>query len=101
MAVLRRRTRIVSFRISEEEYQDLMDLCAVRQARSLSDYARLATLGQFDASSSNGNEPAGILSDVCRQLRLLDGEVKRLAGLIEPQRFRSALSFRDVESSQA
>jgi uncharacterized protein YerC len=100
MAVLRRRTRIVSFRISEEEYEDLMDLCAIRQARSLSDFARVATLGQSQANAPS-NHAEGMLSDVYRQLRLLDREVKRLAALVEPGRLDTYLALRPMEASQA
>lgn len=95
-----RRTRIVSFRISEEEYERLMDLCAIRQARSVSDFARLATLGQFQADTLN-NHSDDTLRDLYRQLRVLDREVKRLAGMIEPRRVEPVLSFRTIESSQA
>lgn len=96
--MLSRRTRIVSFRISEEEYESLMDSCALRRARSLSDFARLATLGQSQPDRSN-NEAEGMLRDLYRQLRALDQEVKRLARLIEPGRLESALSFSSAESS--
>lgn len=89
MAVLRRRTRIVSFRISEEEYQDLVNLCAMRQARSLSDFARLATFSQFESRPSTA-KPENTLREIYRKLGALDREVKRLAGLLQP-----------VESSQA
>ena len=99
MAVLRRRTRIVSFRISEEEYQDLVNLCAMRQARSLSDFARLATFSQFEAKTATGR-PENTLREIYRKLGALDREVKRLAGLIEPRRLDSAPSPLAVESSQ-
>ena len=95
-----RRTRVVSFRISEDEYEELMDLCVVRQARSLSDLARLATLSQSQPNGSNGHAER-MLTDVYRQLRLLDGEVKRLAALVEPQRLDRLLSLRRVEEAQA
>jgi hypothetical protein len=99
MAVLRRRTRIVSFRISEEEYQDLVNLCAMRQARSLSDFARLATFSQFEAKTSTG-KPENTLREIYRKLGALDREVKRLAGLIEPRGLDSVPSLQAVESSQ-
>lgn len=40
MAVLSRRSRMVSFRLSEQEYECLLALCSSRGARSLSDLAR-------------------------------------------------------------
>ena len=98
--MFRRRTRVVSFRISEEEYQDLMDLCAIRQARSLSDFARAATLGQSQPGAPDGRRER-MLSDVYRQLRVLDGEVKRLSALVEPKRLDTLLHLRPIEASQA
>lgn len=100
MSVLARRTRVVSFRISEQEYEDLMDLCAIRRARSLSDFARLATLGQSQGHIANG-QTDGTLRDVYRQLRVLDHEVKRLAGLVEVRHTAPVLDFRSIESEQA
>ena len=97
MPVLRRRTRIVSFRISEEEYQDLVNLCAMRQARSLSDFARWATFSQFE-SKSQTNKPENTLREIYRKLGALDREVKRLAGLVEPRRMDSVPSLQPVAS---
>ena len=97
--MFRKRTRVVSFRISEEEYEDLMDLCAMRQARSLSDFARLATLGQFHGQGA-GAQPDGTLREVYRQLRVLDGEIKRLSALVEPQYVERLLTLNPVPAAQ-
>ena len=88
--MITRRTRIVSFRISDQEYEELIGLCAVRQARTVSEYARLATLGQ--CHNATAAQPQEALRDVYRRLRLLDGEVKRLANLIKPHDVDSVLS---------
>ena len=96
--MLRRRTRIVSFRISEEEYQDLVNLCAMRQARSLSDFARLATFSQFEAKSPT-HKPENTLREIYRKLGALDREVKRLAGLVEPQGLDSVRTLQPAGSS--
>jgi hypothetical protein len=98
MAVLTRRTRVLSFRISEEEYQDLINLCMMRQSRSLSDFARLATLSQFEATTSN-TKSENALREVYRKLGALDREVKRLAALVEPRRLDSVGDLDPVESS--
>lgn len=37
---LKRRTRLLTFRVSEEEYQDLKALLASQSARSLSEFVR-------------------------------------------------------------
>lgn len=44
LPVYRPRTRLVNFRLSEDEYLTLKDTCARSGARSVSDYARAAVL---------------------------------------------------------
>jgi len=73
---------MVSFRLSEEEYEGLKHICMTVGARSLSDIAREAVQRLL----SNGAEPK---SDGDAQMRALhqrmdalDQEVKRLAGLV-------------------
>ena len=99
MDIVKRRTRVVSFRVSEEEYQDLVSICLRRQARSISDFARFVTLSQ---SKSDGpeNRPESMLQQIHSKLGLIDCEVRRLAGLIEPQPFDSVAMFQPVASSR-
>ena len=42
MSILKPRTRVVYFRVSEEEFLRLMDLCPTHGARSISELARSA-----------------------------------------------------------
>lgn len=100
MAVLTRRTRIVSFRVSEEEYQDLVSLCLTRQARSISDFARLVTLGQFEVNGSEAKAESA-LQQIHRKLGAIDREVRRLAELIEPQHFNGDTAITALKSSLA
>ena len=44
MAVTKPRTRLVNFRLSEEEFRTLREACETGGARSLSDFARTAVL---------------------------------------------------------
>jgi hypothetical protein len=74
---------MVSFRLSEEEYEGLKHICITVGARSLSDIAREAVQRLL----SNGAEPK---RDGDAQMRLLyermdalDQEVKRLAALVD------------------
>ena len=98
--MITRRTRVVSFRISEEEYQDLVNLCVMRQARSVSDFARLATFSQFEVHASKG-KPEAALREVYRRLGALDRELKRLAELIEPRRVAPVLELNPESSAMA
>ncbi|HUJ21952.1 MAG TPA: hypothetical protein VLX58_10545 [Bryobacteraceae bacterium] len=76
---------MVSFRLSEEEYESLKHTCVAAGARSLSDVARDAVQRMLD----NGAEPK---KDLEREVRLLshrmdelDHELKRLAQLVNPR----------------
>ncbi len=46
MPVARPRTRLVNFRVNDEEYAALLAACSEHGARSISDFARLAVLGR-------------------------------------------------------
>jgi hypothetical protein len=61
MAVTKPRTRLVNFRVSEDEFQSLREACESGGARSISDFARCAVL------TSNGERPQ---SDDLLRLRL-------------------------------
>jgi hypothetical protein len=85
MPVLRRRSKMVSFRLSEQEYQGLVSLCGARGARSLSDLARDAMHNLLGAS--NGSESAGGVEIEVRKLNgrieEIDRGLKRLTQLLE------------------
>lgn len=48
MSVLRPRTRLVYFRVSEEEYMQLASACQTLALRSISDVARMAVQEMLD-----------------------------------------------------
>ena len=52
--VINPRTKLVNFRLSEEEFEDLRQACGSLGARSISDFARSAVLGKFKLAA----EPA-------------------------------------------
>lgn len=84
MAVLKRRTRVVSFRLSEEEYMELRNSCIAQGARSVSDYARAAACRL--AGARNGSQESTVevtIRKLFGSYQELDREVKRLARLIE------------------
>jgi hypothetical protein len=53
MAVFRPRNRLVNFRVSEDELQSLRDACETGGARSISDFARYAILGNNSGHPEN------------------------------------------------
>jgi hypothetical protein len=91
MAVIKRRSKMVSFRLSEQEYQDLLVLCEQRGSRSISDLARDAVFNLLvptnGHSNGNGHGADGSVielrvHDLDGRMQELDREVKRLADLL-------------------
>lgn len=78
MTVLKPRSRTISIRLSEEEYQSLKRLCSVTSARSVSDLARDAM--RVALNGSNRDDMFGVRMDEFRsQLKRLDRKIDRLA----------------------
>lgn len=82
MAVLRRRSKMVSFRLSEQEYEGLISLCTTRGARSLSDLARDAMCRLLDAGNGSGDGVETEIERLHGRMEELDREVRRLAELV-------------------
>src|SRR5262249_21642193 len=86
MQVFKRRTRMVNFRLSDDEYQDLREMCLAHGSRSISDFARLAVCQGVNSGNSWSNGSAGKIESSVQELRTrfeeLDREVKRLARLL-------------------
>jgi hypothetical protein len=72
MAVLKRRNRIVTFRLAEDEFEHIRSLCVAEGARSISDFAR--------AALCNGAtpRPISIEAGLDARMRRLDGKVEEL-----------------------
>lgn len=73
MAVIKRRTRMVIFRLTEEEYADLKSECASRGARNVSDFARTALLESIGHGAG----------ELRRKLDQIESGVNRLEQLIK------------------
>jgi len=81
MTVLNPRSRMISVRLSEEEYSTLRHLCSVTGARSVSDFARDAM--RVLLNGANREIVPGILVDEFRsQMRSLDRKIEQLAAHI-------------------
>jgi hypothetical protein len=74
---LKRRARLVTFRLDEDEYQNLRDRSMAQGARSISDYTR-SVLCYWVGSPTESSREA--LDAEVSQLRR---EVERLARLVE------------------
>jgi len=83
--MLKTRTRLVSFRLSEEEYQRLKFVCSQKGARSISDGAR-ALLCQnrgFSDELSPENGASAKSGHLIESLERLNSGINRLTDLVE------------------
>ena len=84
MAVLKRRSRIVSFRLSQEEYEALKDTSIAQGARSISGFARTAACSFTVLRDGLPEQPVETtIRRLHRKVEQLDREVRRLAQLVE------------------
>jgi hypothetical protein len=73
---------MVSFRLSEQEYQHLITLCTERGARSLSDLARDAMQGLLITEDHKGNGLRTEVEKLTGRIEEFERELKRLVGLV-------------------
>lgn len=88
MVVLRRRSRLVTFRVSAEEYGALTQSCIDCGARSIADFARMAALQRVQTSHVPAGNLSGDLTTLSKGLRQLDLELgdlrKRIRTVLGP-----------------
>ena len=87
MGVLKPRTRLVSFRISDDEYQALVKITAAQGARSISDFSRSALCEALKNSNPLSLEPPSsspiYIRDLIKSMQELGTVISRLSGQIE------------------
>jgi len=79
MTVLKPRSRMISVRLSEDEYSALLQLCATTGARSVSDLTRDAMRALLDGQLRE-SPPANLIDEFRTRLSNLDQKVEELAG---------------------
>lgn len=85
MSVLKRRSRMISFRLSEDEYTGLKNLCVNEGARSVSDMARDAVHRLITKPSLPNNQLETVVQVLQSRIEVLDMEVKRLGKALNGQ----------------
>jgi hypothetical protein len=79
MPVFKKRTRMVSFRVSPDEYEQLLATSMAQGARSVSDFARVVTLQRRGDKDGRDWEVAQAeLKQLNGRVNELDSELKRL-----------------------
>ena len=88
MVVLKRRSRIVTFRVSPDEYDALRKSCFDSGERSIADFSRAAALQRvktFDAPPVNLSGDLMTLTKALRELDLTLGDIRtRIRGILGP-----------------
>jgi hypothetical protein len=84
MAIIKRRTKLICFRVSDEEYEKLQGACEAEGARSISEFARQRTiLSQNDNLGDPAKESfvsgAKELTDTMRELNRQLGQLVSIA----------------------
>ena len=82
MSVAFRRSRMISFRLSPEEYDRFAKMCSDRGVRSISDMARIA-LQKLIAGDAESDPISFEIGDLRSQLKMLSNNLERIAGIVE------------------
>lgn len=83
MAVLKRKTKMISLRLSPEEYEALRSLYRVHGSRSVSEFARTAMQRVIAETVSPQQTLESHIQELNSKMTSIDQEVARLVGLIE------------------
>ena len=78
MVVLKRRSMMVTFRLSAEEHEALTQCCVECGARSVADFARAAVLQKMASLRSPEDSISGDLMTLSKGLRQLDSSLANL-----------------------
>jgi hypothetical protein len=83
MPVLKPRNRVVVFRLTQDEYEDLKTVSSVRGARNISDFTRSELLTSIGQERRSETALQGKLSDVDQKLSNLESKIQRMSQLLE------------------
>lgn len=86
MAILKRRSRPITFRVSVEEHEFLANACAASGARSISEFARVAVWQRVKTLQQQQYNLSGDLNSLSAALGDLDSSLRDVS-----KRIRSVL----------
>jgi signal transduction histidine kinase len=97
MAVAR-RDKLVYFRLSGEEFEEILTACHAREARSVSDFARMAVQQFIKAPNNEADQQ---MTEIVTQLQTLIDDLKQTIQQLTPTTTQSrATGAADVSSDQ-
>jgi predicted DNA-binding protein len=79
MGVLKPRKKMVSLRLSEDEYERLIALSSIKGAHSASDLARAAVCDFLVSNDDHPGSHGSVAVDLQRKVAKLEAEVRRLS----------------------
>jgi len=100
MSLIRSRTKVVYFRVSEAEFERYMAFCRAQGVRSISDLAR-SGLENLVAEEGHGYTLSGLTERVAALSGLVVGLAGTIQGLTEAVRTRHSVSSLEQELSGA
>jgi hypothetical protein len=89
MSIAFRRNRMISFRLSPEEYERFAKMCSERGVRSISDMARIA-LQKLVAGDAESDPISFEVRDLRSQIKTMANEVERLAEIVDGRKASKA-----------
>lgn len=97
-SILQPRTKLVNFRVTDEEYEALRQASIVRGSRCLSDFARVAVM-QAASSANVAAEPAAMPHFVVidRRITAIESEIARLVNRFSADRVPAAEAPQETE----
>lgn len=88
MAILKRRSQLVTFRVSAEEHSALVKSCMASGARSIAEFARASVLQRAQNLQARAGTLSGDLTTLSEALGELDASLiemrKRIRGVLGP-----------------
>jgi hypothetical protein len=82
MTLLASRKKLVTFRVTMEEYEALRGLCVSRRARSISELTRGAVLQQLSTDALSRSAAPDDLVTLISVLEQIDDELRHIRGRI-------------------
>lgn len=83
MTLGHQRSRLISFRVSQDEYENVRNACVVLGSRSVSDFARFAVMNAVDETPRMMRPLPVRIGPVDPAVGYLSREIERLARLVE------------------